>query len=151
MAKPTKPLSVLRCIDTSLTTTDWLAEQQRDDSLTTCWKRARENQPPRCTTTAASHYTIRNDLLYRVYQWYTGLTQCQLIVPEKQRKQVMSITHESTMGGHQGISKTVEKILTQFFGPGLHEDVALFCRSCDICQRMIPKKERVWYYCSRCH
>ncbi len=66
-AKPTKTLSVLHCIDTSLTTTDCLAEQQPDDSLTTCWKRARENQPPRCTTTAASHYTIRKDLLYRVY------------------------------------------------------------------------------------
>ncbi len=32
-AKPTKPLSVLCCIDTSLTTSDWFAEQQRDDSL----------------------------------------------------------------------------------------------------------------------
>ncbi len=84
------------------------------------------------------HY-IRKDLLYRVYPRYTGPTQCQLIVPEKQRKKVMLISHESTMGGHQGISKTVEKILTQFFGPDLHEDVALFCRSCDICQRTIHK------------
>ena len=134
----------------SLTTTDWLAEQQQDDSLMTCWKRARENQPPKRRTTAASHSTTRKDLLYRVYQRYTWPTQFQQIVPEKPRKKGMPIAHVTTMGGHKGISKTSGKILMQFFWPGLHEDVALFCRSCDICQRQLPKAEWARYHYSRC-
>ncbi len=104
-------------IDMSLTTMDWSAEQQQHNSLMTCWKGARENQPPRHMTTGASHYTIKKDPLYRVYQTYNGPTQCQLMVPEKQQKKVMSIAHESTMGAYQCISKKAEKILTHNFWP----------------------------------
>ncbi len=129
-----------------LTTMDWLAEQQQDNSLMTCWKGARENQPPRRMTTGASHYTIKKGPLYRVYQNYNGPTQCQLMVPETQRKNVMSIAYESSMGEHQRISKTDKKILTQFLA--IHEDVVLFCRSCDICQRTIPKGRAARYHCS---
>ena len=57
VVRPMKPLQVLCCIDMSLTTKDWLAEQQQDDSLTKCWKRVRGNQPPKCMKT--QHYKER--------------------------------------------------------------------------------------------
>ena len=51
----------------------------------------------------------------------------------------MKIAHDGLMSGHQGITKTTDKILTQFYWPGLGEDVRHYCRSCDICQRTIQK------------
>ena len=63
----------------------------------------------------------------------------QLVVPMAFRKIVLSLAHEGIMGGYQGIGKTTEKILNCFFWPGIHADVTRFCRSCDICQRTVPK------------
>ena len=51
----------------------------------------------------------------------------------------MKIAHESLLAGHLGISKTEFKILTQFYWPGIHQDIVHFCRSCDVCQRTIQK------------
>ena len=43
------------------------------------------------------------------------------------------------MAGHQGIHRTTERILSSFYWPGIHQDVVLYCRSCDACQRTIQK------------
>ena len=51
----------------------------------------------------------------------------------------MELAHDSIMGGHLGIWKTVDRILNNFYWPAIHTDVLRFCRSCDICQRTIRK------------
>ena len=43
------------------------------------------------------------------------------------------------MSGHSGIKKTMDRVLTDFFWPGVCGDVSRFCKSCDICQRTIQK------------
>ena len=43
------------------------------------------------------------------------------------------------MSGHLGINKTMDRVLTEFFLPGVCGDVSRFCKSCDICQRTIQK------------
>ena len=40
---------------------------------------------------------------------------------------------------HQGAKKTTDKILTNFFWPGITSDVTRYCQSCDVCQRTLPK------------
>ena len=52
---------------------------------------------------------------------------------------VMSVAHDSNISGHQGTGKTTDRILSQFYWPGLFEAVHHYCRSCDVCQRIIPK------------
>ena len=51
----------------------------------------------------------------------------------------METAHNSMMGGHLGIKKTTNRILSSFYWPGLRKDVTRFCRSCDICQKTVPK------------
>ena len=51
----------------------------------------------------------------------------------------MRLAHESLMSGHLGVKKTVDRVLTEFHWPGVQADIRRFCRSCDICQRTIPK------------
>ena len=38
-----------------------------------------------------------------------------------------------------GIKKTSDKILSNFFWPGLKDDVKRFFRSCDVCQKTVNK------------
>ena len=38
------------------------------------------------------------------------------------------------MTEHLGIKKTLDRVVSEFFWPGVCGDVARFCQSCDICQ-----------------
>ena len=63
----------------------------------------------------------------------------QLVVPSSLRDKTMEIADDSFVGGHIGIKKTSNKILSDFFWPGLKDDVKRFCRSCDVCQKTVNK------------
>ena len=83
-----------------------------------------------------------NDLLYRKFSSPNvkrGRIFVQLIVPKQNRKMVMKLAHESFMAGHLAIKRTVHKVLSEFFWPGIASDIKRFYQSCDICQRTIPK------------
>ena len=83
---------------------------------------------------------MKNGLLYRKHQeTKTGRSSNQLVVPKGLRQQVMSVNHESAFSGQLGGKKTEVRILPNFFWPGLCQDVIGFCRSCDVCQRIVKK------------
>ncbi|MCG8096943.1 MAG: DDE-type integrase/transposase/recombinase [Candidatus Thiodiazotropha endolucinida] len=63
----------------------------------------------------------------------------QLVVPQSFRGKVLKLAHETLMSGHMGIRKTLDRVVTEFYWPGICGDVARFCKSCDICQRTIQK------------
>ncbi|XP_053406591.1 uncharacterized protein LOC128559314 [Mercenaria mercenaria] len=63
----------------------------------------------------------------------------QIVVPKIYQKRVMSLAHESIVGGHLSVRKTVDRIQSSFHWPGISSDVTRFCRSCDICQKTVPK------------
>ena len=58
----------------------------------------------------------------------------QVVVPKVYRNDILSMAHSLPLGGHLGINKTTNKILRQFFWPGLRKDVSNFCKSCHTCQ-----------------
>ena len=63
----------------------------------------------------------------------------QILVPKDLRKKVMEVAHNTMLAGHMGVKKTEDRILTNFYRPGIHQDVVSFCRSCDVCQRTVSK------------
>ncbi|XP_041467467.1 uncharacterized protein LOC121417796 [Lytechinus variegatus] len=58
----------------------------------------------------------------------------QVVVPKVFRRQILKVSHETDLGGHLGVNKTVNRILKHFFWPGLRSDVSEFCRACHACQ-----------------
>ena len=90
---------------------------------------------------ARSRYQIIRGIMYRLYQPCSDGSQevRQVVVPAKLRNQVMSLAHESLLGGHLGVKKTMDKVTTSFYWPGIHGDISRFCRSCDVCQKTIDK------------
>ena len=68
----------------------------------------------------------KNDLLYRKFSSPNverGRIFVQLIVPQQYRKMVMQLAHESIMAGHLRIKRTVQKVLSEFFWPGIASDI----------------------------
>ena len=52
----------------------------------------------------------------------------------------MQVAHDSLFGGHLGVKKTEDRIQTNFFWPGLQNDVFSFCQSCEVCQKTVPRR-----------
>ena len=61
------------------------------------------------------------------------------MVPKPHRETVMRLTHDSILGAHLGTRKTVLRVLSEFYWPGVQADTRRFCQSCDICQRTTSK------------
>ena len=83
-------------------------------------------------------FVLKTDLMYRQFTKGNKLT-LQLVIPERFREKVLRLAHETLMSGHVGIKRTMDRVLTEFFWPGVCGDVSRFCKSCDICQRTIQK------------
>eukprot|EP00794_Sanderia_malayensis_P021282 gene21282-23353_t len=84
----------------------------------------------------------KNGILHRVYSHPKvngGIEIRQVVVPKDLRSQVIELAHNSLMGGHMGIRKTSDRVLSSFYWPGLKGDVTRFCRTCDICQETESK------------
>ena len=71
--------------------------------------------------------------------WNHGNAVRQVLLPQELRNTVLAIAHESVFGAHMGIGKTLDKILSCFFWPGIHGDVTRFVRSCDTCQKTVRR------------
>ena len=63
----------------------------------------------------------------------------QLVLPSKLRGGVLEVAHDSILGGHLGTQKTLDRVLSNFYWMGIHDDVTRYCQSCDTCQRTAPK------------
>ena len=50
---------------------------------------------------------------------------------------VMKLGHETLVYGHQGIKEYLDRIILNFYWPGVIGDVHRFCQSCDICQKTV--------------
>ena len=66
-------------------------------------------------------------------------TRKQILVPKSLRKKVMEVDRDFLFGGHLGVKKTKDRIQTNFFWPGLHDDVTSFSQSYDVFQKTVPK------------
>ena len=73
-------------------------------------------------------YEKRGEIWYR-----TRLRKGDVGDPRKQILVPKSLREKSNGSRHLGVKKTEDRIQTNFFWPGWHEDVTNFCRSCDVC------------------
>ena len=121
---------------------DMLREQKEDESLRKLWSMAESGKEKPFSDGGMTKMYVKKNLLYRQFsspKVSNGKVFRQLVVPRKFRTLVMRLAHESLMSGHLGVKKTVDRVLAEFHWPGVQADIRRFCRSCDICQRTIPK------------
>ena len=80
----------------------------------------------------------KKDLVYRQFTKGNKVT-LQLVIPEGFREKVLRLARETLLSEHLGIKKSLDRVVSEIFWPGVCADVAGFCKSCDICQRTIRK------------
>ena len=76
--------------------------------------------------------------MYRQFTKRNKIT-LQLVVPEGFREKVLRLTHETLLTEHLGIKKTLDRVVSEFFGLEFVLMCLDFVKSCDICQRTIQK------------
>ena len=89
-----------------------------------------------------TRYYIDKGILYREFtspKVEFGNKFRQVVVQCEYRKHVLQVAYKSILGGHQEAKKTCEKVMTNFYWPGLGADIRRYCLSCDVCQRTVPK------------
>ena len=133
-----KPLNVTQSGVESIDVDKLKEEQQHDSSLKKLMELAKADGPVKTRGRGQCRYELHKEILYRLYEDDNKELR-QIVVPLKYRQQVMTLAHESIVGGHLGAKKTGDRIASSFYWPGVVSDVTRFCQSCDICQRTTPK------------
>ena len=61
------------------------------------------------------------------------LEASQLVVPIRERRDLIRRFHDSLFAGHLGITLTVFRLQNRVYWPGIHSDVRTYIASCMIC------------------
>ena len=61
------------------------------------------------------------------------------MVPVSFRKEVLQQALDCIVIGHFGVRKTKDRVMSNFFWPGLNGDVIRFFQLCDVCQKTVKK------------
>jgi len=140
---PLKPLKVPSSLNEFVTKDEFKTEQESDVTLVNIRQYADEGEVKILKDgSSAKIYRKRNSLIFREFfnpRISSGKVFRQLIVPKKFRDTVMHLAHDSILGGHLATKRTVDRVLSEFYWPGVQADVGRYCRSCDVCQRTYPK------------
>ncbi|XP_040068602.2 uncharacterized protein LOC120841708 [Ixodes scapularis] len=115
-----------------------IQEQKNDETLKKCFHDVGKVTKKHRGRTKYEFF-IRNELLYRSCTYSSGRKTDQLVLPKKFRRTVTGMAHDGIMSGHQGVSNTIALLSEEFFWPGVQSDIKRYVRSCDICQRTVPK------------
>lgn len=140
--KGLKKLNVTDLVDLEVTVNKMKELQLIDETLTNYRNLANAGKRKLLGDGIVSWFSIDKGLLYRHFsspKVSDNKTFKQLVIPEALRRKVMTIAHDSILGGHLGTKKTLDRISSSFYWPGIQGDVKRYCQSCDLCQRTFPK------------
>ncbi|GMF44024.1 unnamed protein product [Phytophthora fragariaefolia] len=78
------------------------------------------------------------DVLYRLARSTRGrpsdfVDEPSLVIPDGLRSDMLHYAHEDFQGGHQGITRSNEKLRSEFYWPGMYADVEHYVMECVDC------------------
>jgi hypothetical protein len=112
-------------------------EQMRDpevrqviDALTTA-------NPEIAQPWTAKGYVINQGVLYH-YPQEGDDEEAQLVVPVHDRPRILKEFHDAPTAGHYGVARTLHKISSRYYWPGMRRYVTDYLKTCLECQRYKP-------------
>jgi hypothetical protein len=133
---PHKPL-VDVCVDLAVTRQELITMQQEDKTLKGCFALATSGERKEVGSAVYSFHH-KDGLLYRHYDQKQKHLH-QIVVPERLRASVMTTAHDQLLAAHCGARRTLSRILSKFFWPGVSADVRRYVHTCDICQKTVAR------------
>jgi len=76
-----------------------------------------------------------NGLLMRKQGKSQDLRDYRVIAPYALRQRILSLLHDTRMGGHQGVVRTTALVSARFWWPRMKRDVERWCKYCHKCQQ----------------
>ena len=96
--------------------------------------------------TQCKNLLLKDGILYRQWEDIPGGGQdryLQLVIPPTHIPGIMVGLHDSQIGGHMGVRKTLEKIRRRFYWPGQKSDIVKWCSNCIACNsRKSPPRNK---------
>ena len=120
--------------------------QENDPSLNKIITCIDEGKGQRSRPKWKERFYLDKSIMYREHETSAkkgSVSTTQLVQPTNLREGVMEVAHDSILGGHLGVKKTLYRVTSNFHWPGVAGDVQRYVQSCDICQRTIPKGRNV--------
>lgn len=107
-----------------------LKHQKDDESLCELWDKVKEE--------SGSEFYVQNDMLMRLVRMkgQSDLMEerSQIVVPKLYRQEILSVAHDGLFAGHMGRTKTYDRVVADFYWPGMYADVEQYCKTCHTCQ-----------------
>ena len=117
--------------------------QREDQSLKKYWELVGEDKIKK-TKNGTVEFAVRHGVLMRLFTHKNASKPVkQVMIPKQQRDKILSVAHDGLMSGHSGIKRTLDRVMSNFYWPGVAEDVTRYCKSCDICQKTTAKGRQV--------
>jgi hypothetical protein len=135
-ALPHKPL-VDVCDDLKLSRDELIALQKVDPTLKACFALAVSGERKEIGSAVYSFY-LKDGILFRCYEKSRKVLH-QIVVPQRLRASVLTTAHDQLLAAHCGTRRTLSRILSKFFWPGVSADVTGYVQTCDICQKTVAK------------
>ena len=88
----------------------------------------------------AKNMFISQDCIWTIYRKRGQRTRNLLYTPQSLRERALEGAHASWIGGHSGSGKTADRLLQNFWWPGVHSDAIAFVKNCVRCQQADKSK-----------
>ena len=131
-----KPLS--QVIQDLEITPDVLSDMQRKDESLRSSFQAAEKGEVRSVGDTSSYFYLSEGILHRSFT-KGSLSVSQVVVPKGLRSAVLAVSHDAILAGHSGSCRTLARVRSSFFRPGVIVDVSRYVKSCDVCHKTTPK------------
>ena len=103
---------------------DLIRGQQEDESLKTIWEKVVNDE---ANDEKCYFYTDEGVFMRK----WTGRNQSegyqQIVVPKNYRLKLLEVAHDNLTAGHLGVGKTQQRLMTNFYWPGVFQDVVEYC------------------------
>ena len=81
---------------------------------------------------------INEGLLYREIEDEMGSVIMQLVAPREMKNIIFTHLHEQRYSAHLGRDRTITAIKKRFYWPGMNDEIARWCKECQLCCRGKP-------------
>ena len=68
--------------------------------------------------------------------WINVDSKLLLVLPQKYVKRTIALSHDSLIGGHRDVMKTMEQITKVYWWPNMKADIHDYIMKCETCQRI---------------
>ncbi len=148
--KQPQRMKVPSIIADDITPTEIQATQEADQSL----DKIRQLATSDTNITGKAKFYLKKGILYRKFSAPSveqGKVFNQLVVPLPYRDTVLRLAHESIMSGHIATKRTIGKVLSEFFWPGVQADTKRFVSHVTYVNERSLKEEQLKHHLVRCH